>query len=105
MTMAVSGSSSTSGSWGDDWYTITSDSSGLPYTYVPFHELDNFGLILPKTPEGVKPPKYDPGGARQMWQPGYPRIRERGEKLPVLMPRFNQVQHTTRPLHGRRGRK
>ena len=66
-----------------------------------WHEWD---IVTIEDTKEVTPPKYDPGGARQMWQPGYPRILMRGEKNPALMPRYNQVQHTARPLHGRRGR-
>lgn len=73
-------------------------SNGYVYDYNPWDAMQY-------PPQDEVPQKYDPFGARQMWQPGYPRIRARGDRHPVLTPRFNQVQHTTRPLHGRRGRK
>lgn len=60
---------------------------------------------LAKEEEFKPPKKYDPAGARQMWQPGYPRIHMRAEKRPSLMPRFNQVPKSARVRHGRRGAK
>lgn len=67
------------------------------------HTFENFYHSQAEPPPPPPKPKYDPGRARQMWQPGYPRIKQRGEKIPSLMPRFNQV--VVRPYHGRRGAK
>jgi hypothetical protein len=90
-----------------DWQDTTTNGSAC---YVArdgttgWQAWDERGFVAAEDPKEATPPKYDPGGARQMWQPGYPRILMRGEKNPALMPRYNQVQHTARPLHGRRGR-
>lgn len=68
------------------------------YGFCPCR-LDLLGMAV-EVPESEKPPKYDPGRARQMWQPEALQATARPRKRPSRQVEFNQVSRL-RPVRPR----
>lgn len=68
--------------------------------------LERFGVDLRSDMDADQEerPKYDPCGARLMWDKTYPKPRAYREKRPLRMVRHNPVA-ASRPNNGRRGKR